>query len=254
MELVLTEDQAMLAKTAREFFARTSGLVRLRRLRDANEPLAYSPDVWHKMMELGFLSMPLPEADGGLGLGIAETVLVTEGLGRELAPEPFVPCVVLAAGLLSLRGSSDQKHAYLGPALAGKIRLALAHEEADARGALTSCRTAAQKTQTGYRLNGRKTPVLGGQGASAFLVAARTSGAMLKRLERTDLGAELFTLAKVGERSLERRRHRAQHFTREGDRRAVNDLLERRQRVVELAYRCRSGHLDITELECGGIQ
>jgi len=187
MELVLTEDQAMLAKTAREFFARTSGLVRLRRLRDANEPLAYSPDVWHKMMELGFLSMPLPEADGGLGLGIAETVLVTEGLGRELAPEPFVPCVVLAAGLLSLRGSSDQKHAYLGPALAGKIRLALAHEEADARGALTSCRTAAQKTQTGYRLNGRKTPVLGGQGASAFLVAARTSGA-----ERDRRGISVF--------------------------------------------------------------
>src|SRR5262245_34783013 len=138
MDLVLTDDQAMLANTAREFFAGTYGLARLRKLRDANDPLAYSPDVWTKMVELGFLSMPFPEADGGLGLGLAETVLVTEALGRELAPEPFVPCVVLAAGLLSLRGNADQKSAYLGPSLAGALRLALAHEEADARGALAS--------------------------------------------------------------------------------------------------------------------
>src|SRR6185503_11124628 len=68
MDLVLTEDQAMLANTAREFFSGTSGLARLRRLRDGNEPLAYSPDVWAKMVELGFLSMPFSEEDGGLGL------------------------------------------------------------------------------------------------------------------------------------------------------------------------------------------
>src|SRR5262245_50861567 len=133
MELVLTEDQAMLANTAREFFASTSGLARLRRLRDANDPLAYSPDVWQKMVELGYLSMPFAETDGGLGLGLAETVLVTEALGRELAPEPFVASVVLAAGLLSLHGSADQKRAHLAPALAGESRLALAHDEPGAR-------------------------------------------------------------------------------------------------------------------------
>src|ERR1041385_4370918 len=114
MELVLTEDQTMLASTAREFVASTSGLTRLRRLRDANDVLAYSPDVWRKMVELGYVSMPFSEADGGLGL--AETVLVTEALGRELAPEPFVACVVLAAGLLSQTGSADQKRNYLAPA------------------------------------------------------------------------------------------------------------------------------------------
>jgi alkylation response protein AidB-like acyl-CoA dehydrogenase len=177
MDLVLTEDQAMLANTAREFFSGTSGIARLRRLRDGNEPLAYSPDVWAKMVELGFLSMPFSEADGGLGLGLAETVLVTEALGRELAPEPFVPCVVLAAGLLSLLGNADQKGAYLAKALTGDTRLALAHEEAGARGTLSLCRTKAQQAQSGYRLTGKKSPVLGGYGADAFLVSARTSGA-----------------------------------------------------------------------------
>jgi acyl-CoA dehydrogenase len=191
MDLVLTDDQSMLANTAREFFASTTGLARLRRLRDSKEPLAYSPDVWKKMVELGFLSMPFPEADGGLGLGLAETVLVTEAIGRELAPEPFVASVVLAAGLLSLRGSADQKRAFLEPAMNGTSRIALAHEEPRARGALALCRSRAAPVPTGYRLTGAKTPVLGGNGADVFLVAARTDGE-----ERDIRGISIFLVPK----------------------------------------------------------
>src|ERR1041385_3549605 len=98
MELILTDDQSMLASTAREFFAGTSGIARLRKLRDGKDAVGHSPDVWKRMVELGFLSMPFAESDGGLGLGLAETVLVTEAMGRELAPEPFVASIVLAAG------------------------------------------------------------------------------------------------------------------------------------------------------------
>jgi alkylation response protein AidB-like acyl-CoA dehydrogenase len=84
---------------------------------------------------------------------------------------------VLAAGLLSLAGNADQKGSYLAKSLTGEKRLALAHEETGARGTLSLCRTTAQKAPSGYRLNGKKTPVLGGYGADAFLVSARTSGA-----------------------------------------------------------------------------
>lgn len=189
MELVLTEDQAMLASTAREFFASTSALARLRRLRDQKDPLGFSPDVWKKMVELGYSSMPFSEADGGLGLGLAETVLVTEAMGRELAPEPFVPSVVLAGGLVALLGSPEQKATLLAPALTGTTRLALAHDEAGSRGDVRLCRTTAEKTSTGFRLKGAKTPVLGGHGADAFLVVARTSGS-----ERDAHGLSAFTV------------------------------------------------------------
>jgi alkylation response protein AidB-like acyl-CoA dehydrogenase len=174
--LVLNEDQTLLAETAREFVASTDPLARLRKLRDAGDPLGYSPDVWRKLADLGWTAMPFTEADGGLGLGMADVVVVTEALGRLLAPEPFVPCVVLAGSCLAEGGSAAQKQELLASLIAGTARVALAHDEKGARGDLYLTRTAARETALGFRITGEKVPVLGGAGAAAFLVVARTSG------------------------------------------------------------------------------
>jgi acyl-CoA dehydrogenase len=175
--LVLNEDQALLAETAKAFVASTEPLARLRRLRDARDPLGYSPDVWQKLAELGWTAMPFAEADGGLGLGMADVAVVAEALGRWLAPEPFIPCVVLAGCCLAEGGSADQKRELLASTIDGTARLALAHEEKGARGDLYLARTVARETPRGFQITGAKVPVLGGTGASAFLVVARTSGA-----------------------------------------------------------------------------
>lgn len=189
MLLVLDEDQTMLAETAKEFVTSTNPLARLRKLRDAGDPLAHSPEVWARMAELGWTAIPFAEADGGLGLGLADVVVVTEALGRLLAPEPFVPSVVLAGTCLAAGGTASQKASLLAPSIEGKARLALAHDERGARGALTLCRTRAERTASGFRLTGEKTPVLGAVGATTLLVVARTSGS-----ERDPSGLTVFAV------------------------------------------------------------
>jgi alkylation response protein AidB-like acyl-CoA dehydrogenase len=91
MQFALTEDQTMLARTAGDFVAEHSPLSRLRKLRDSRDERGYSLATYQKLAELGFTGIPFSEADGGVGLGLAELVLVTEALGRGLAPEPLIP-------------------------------------------------------------------------------------------------------------------------------------------------------------------
>ncbi|MCX3058550.1 acyl-CoA dehydrogenase family protein [Streptomyces beihaiensis] len=53
--------------------------------------------LWRELGAAGLFGLCLPEAEGGVGLGLAEAVLVFEECGRALVPGPFV-ATVLAAG------------------------------------------------------------------------------------------------------------------------------------------------------------
>ena len=55
--------------------------------------------LWRDLAELGVLSLRTRENDGGLGLGMAEAVLVFAELGRRLLPGPLIWSALLA-GLL----------------------------------------------------------------------------------------------------------------------------------------------------------
>jgi alkylation response protein AidB-like acyl-CoA dehydrogenase len=104
-------------------------------------------------------------------------VIVTEALGRCLAPEPFLPSVMLAGQALALAGSDAQKSKWLPRIISAEGVLALAHQEAGSRSdAASSVSSSARKTRGGYRLSGQKVQIGGGYGADAFIVTARTSG------------------------------------------------------------------------------
>jgi len=176
MQLVLTEDQTMLARTASSFVTEYSPVSRLRKLRDDQDEQGYSRQLYQKMAELGWTAIPFSEADGGLGMGLAEMVIVTEALGRSLAPEPIVPSVVLAGSILAKAGTAAQKDAWLAPVIAGEKVLALAQTEPGARYDLSKVGLRAERHGKGYRLSGEKSQVWGGHRADAYLVSARTAG------------------------------------------------------------------------------
>lgn len=176
MSLVLTEDQAMLATTASAFFAEHSPLTRLRRLRDTRDERGYSQRVYKQMADLGWTAIPFEESDGGLGMGLASAILVSEAMGRYLASEPYVPSVLLAAQLLALAGSAAQRSAWLAPVIAGDKVLALAHQESHSRYVLAHVETRATPRAGGYTLSGSKHAVLAGALADAYLISARTQG------------------------------------------------------------------------------
>jgi alkylation response protein AidB-like acyl-CoA dehydrogenase len=189
MSLALTEDQALLAKTANAFFAEHSPLTRLRKLRDSKDARAYSPEVYAQMAELGWTAIPFEESDGGLGLGLAGAILVSEAMGRTLAGEPYVPSILLAGQLLALGGTATQRKEWLGPAIEGKKVLAFAHQEAKSRYEVSHVSARATPAADGFTLEAEKHAVLGGEQADAYLVSARTGGN-----ERAREGVSLFVV------------------------------------------------------------
>jgi alkylation response protein AidB-like acyl-CoA dehydrogenase len=176
MQLALTEEQTLLQRTATELIAGDPPIARLRKLRDERDERGYSLERLGKMAELGWTSIPFSEADGGAGMGLAELVLVTEAMGRGLAPEPLIPSIVLAGRAIALGGSAAHKASWLGPAIAGKRVLALAHARRDSRFDLTRVPVRATPGPGGFRLTGQATQVWGGHLADAYVVAARTAG------------------------------------------------------------------------------
>jgi alkylation response protein AidB-like acyl-CoA dehydrogenase len=177
MQLSLTEDQAMLAKTASAFVAEHSPVSRLRKLRDEKDDRAYSLRVYKQMADLGWTGIPFAERDGGLGLGMAGAIVVTEALGRGLAPEPYLASVILAGQALALGGNEAQRSQWLAPLIAGDKVLALAFQELGSRYDATLIKTRAEAAGGGYRLRGQKVQVLAGARADGYIVSARSAGA-----------------------------------------------------------------------------
>ena len=177
MQLSLTEDQSMLAKTATAFFAERSPVSRLRKLRDERDERGYSRELYRAMAELGWMAIPFEERDSGLGMGLAGAILVTEAMGRTLAAEPYLPSVLLAGQVLALGGNDAQRATWLAPVVAGEHVLALAYQEPTSRYATQRVATRAEPAADGgYRLQGTKHAVLGGALADAYIVSARTAG------------------------------------------------------------------------------
>lgn len=80
MDLVLTEEQEMLARSAREFVGGRSSLRRVRELRDSGDADGFSRQLWREMAALGWLGITIPEAYGGAGLGWMEQMVVLEAM------------------------------------------------------------------------------------------------------------------------------------------------------------------------------
>jgi acyl-CoA dehydrogenase len=176
MDLVLTEEQELLARTAREFVTGRSSLKRIRELRDRNDADGFSRELWREMAALGWLGITIPEPLGGAGLGWMDQMVVLEAMGRGLVPEPFVSTVLLGSSLL-LGGSAAQQKEYLPQIAAGERIFTLAYQERGSRYDATKVATTATKHGAGFTLTGEKIHVLDGHVADRLVVSARTAGA-----------------------------------------------------------------------------
>jgi alkylation response protein AidB-like acyl-CoA dehydrogenase len=175
MSLALSEEQELLRNTAREFVTEHSPVKELRRLRDANDPVGFSRDLWKQMAELGWAGIVLPEEYGGADLGYAELGIVLEECGRTLAATPLVSTLLLGANALLLAGNGAQQKDILAKIAKGETILALALQEG-AHHAPYQVATRAETTRDGYKLTGKKTFVLDGHVADQLVVVARASG------------------------------------------------------------------------------
>jgi pimeloyl-CoA dehydrogenase small subunit len=140
------------------------------------EPDGWSRALWAHYAELGLLGLPFAEEHGGFGGGGIELMLVMEAFGRALVLEPYLATVVLAGTALRLAGTEAQQSALLPPVAEGKLLLAFAHGERQARYDLSDVLTTARPKAGGWVLDGAKTLVMHGDSAGILVVSARTEG------------------------------------------------------------------------------
>lgn len=94
----------MIRDSAAAVAPRGAGLGRVRALRYTSP--GFDRAVWREMAELGWIGLRLPEAAGGAGMGMAESVALQEELGAGLVPEPLA-AATLAATVLAGTGEAD---------------------------------------------------------------------------------------------------------------------------------------------------
>jgi alkylation response protein AidB-like acyl-CoA dehydrogenase len=172
--LLLSDDQILLADTARPFLAERGGVRHLRALRDANDATAFSRELWAEFGAMGFAGALVPESEGGCGLGHVEAGIILEEIGRSLTPSPFLTTAVGAVTALTA-ASAEQSRRWAPDVVAGKTVAALAIDEGP-RHRPERIALKAERAGNGFRLTGEKTFVANGHVADLLVVAAPTSG------------------------------------------------------------------------------
>ena len=116
MDLGLGEQQEILKTSARKFLETECPLSLVRQLEGSEE--GYSPELWQKMADLGWLGLAIPSSYGGEGGALVDQGALFEELGRALVPGPVLASSSLAAQVILQNGTETQKERLL-PGLAG---------------------------------------------------------------------------------------------------------------------------------------
>ena len=172
MDLGLNETQQMLKNSAREFLDAECPDTLVREMEE--DERGYTPELWGKLAEQGWLGLIFPESYGGVGLSFLDLSVLLEEMGRAMLPGPFFSTVVLGGMTIMDAGSEEQKQEYLPRIAEGQIIVTLALTEPSARWDAAGVQLIATPSGDGYTLNGTKLFVPNGHISDYLVVAART--------------------------------------------------------------------------------
>lgn len=164
MNLQLTLEQQMLRDSALRWVGEKTA---------AGEAAAAPGARWREMADLGWLGMTVPEADGGLGQGLADACVLAEALGTGPVAEPYIPAIVQAAELIATCGSAAQRERWLPALVAGTALVVPAHAERAAGHRLAHVATRAVRQGGAWVIDGVKSVVPAGDRADAWIVGVR---------------------------------------------------------------------------------
>ncbi len=162
MEFRFTDEQDMIADTARSFFAEHATSERTRAAMAHSDGI--DPALWQALgQELGLTGIALPEAHGGAGLGMVELAILAEAAGYHVAALPLLSVAVTGRGI-EAGGTDAQKAEWLPRIVSGDV--------------IATAGGATDVTADGNRLSGTVDMLTHGAAASLFLIAGQ-SGAWL---------------------------------------------------------------------------
>jgi hypothetical protein len=115
MDFDFTDDQEQLRDAVRKWVDKGYDFERRRGIAKAG---GFSREAYGQIAELGLTGLYIPEADGGLGMGPVEGMVVMEELGRGIVLEPFAQGALMAGAVLAGYAPAAVKAAWL-PKIAG---------------------------------------------------------------------------------------------------------------------------------------
>jgi alkylation response protein AidB-like acyl-CoA dehydrogenase len=203
LDFTFSDDQDALRESVRAFLAREAPGAYVREM--ADDERGFTDEVWDKLAELGWPGLLVPEANGGLGLGLVEMAVVMEEMGRLPLPGPFFSSSVFAT--LTARRLEDAD--LLAQLASGAIRGTVALEERGHDDPVDRVHTRARRKGADWVLTGQKPLVLDGHTADWVIVVARTEdglGSFLLEAPRGEAVPTMDPTRKAARLVLEERR------------------------------------------------
>jgi len=174
MDLGLDEQQEMLKNFARDFLEKECPESLVREMEEDEK--GYSPELWQKMAQQGWMGLIIPEEYNGTGMNVCELVVLLEEFGRALVPGPFISTVVLGGVPIMEAGTEEQKQQFLPKIASGELIMTLALTEPSAKWTADGVQLEAKKAGNEYVVNGTKLFVQDAHVSDHMIVAARTGG------------------------------------------------------------------------------
>ncbi|GAA4883458.1 acyl-CoA dehydrogenase family protein [Ferrimonas pelagia] len=189
MDFNFTEDQVAIRDLARQILRDHASDEQVHA--QAQTGAAYDTELWQQFAEAGLLGVALPEAYGGIGLGITELCLILEEQGRFVAPLPLYSALVLGGLSVAQFGSDQQKDILLTGLATGEHLLTGAFAELGMSPAGIVPMTATADG-AGYRLTGVRQAVPFAAQSAAIVVPAQTeTGTVLLLVKPDQAGVSL---------------------------------------------------------------
>lgn len=179
MDFSYTEEQQMLQESVQKFVQKSYDFDTRNKIVSSDK--GFSEENWELFAELGWLTVPFSEEDGGFGGKAVDLIVMAEEFGKAMLVEPFLPTAVLGGTLVSALADEDRKGELLGKIMEGGLQLAFAYAEAGSRFNLANVTTTLKAAGDDLVLEGEKIAVLNGGNADQILVSARESGETLNR-------------------------------------------------------------------------
>jgi len=122
-----SEEQLMLKKGARDFLEKECPKSLIRKMEEDEK--GYSPELWKKMAELGWMGLIFPEEYDGMGGDFLDLVILLEEMGRAILPAPFISTVVCGGLPIMEFGTEEQKREFLPKIANGELIISFAMNE-----------------------------------------------------------------------------------------------------------------------------
>jgi len=202
MDILLDDQEVQIREAVSEFLAGecTSALVR----KIETDPLQYSPALWEKFAENGWLQLCLSDKNGGQELPLTYLALLFELAGYHIAPIPLHATMVPAM-IIDRHGNAQQQQ-LLQQVLSGDLILSHAVAEANGRWTPESIKLEGRVEGDQLVLNGTKTFVGSYRASQQCLVVYREAaaphhlGVVLVPTDAAGLSSDaLVSMAKDGE-------------------------------------------------------